>query len=180
MALALERELLRMRYPASVLDGDQLRRGLSSDLGLARGDRAEQARRVAHVAALLTQAGVVAIVALVSPYADDRMRARRIHDELGIPFCEVWVDTPLSVCEDRDPKGLYARVRSGELRGLTGVDDPYEPPLTPEFHVPGYGAAPDVVADRVVRRLTTGGGSLARALPWGLTAPDSTLRNRAR
>jgi adenylyl-sulfate kinase len=179
LASAIEQELLRLRYPACVLDGDELRQGLSSDLGLSRGDRAEQARRVAHVAALMSKSGVVAIVALVSPYADDRRRAREIHEEVGVPFCEVWVDTPLSVCEGRDPKGLYARARSGKLHCLSGVDAPYEPPAVPNFRVPGDGVDPAVIADRIVRRLTTGGGPLARALPWGLSAADAGPR-RAR
>jgi len=110
-----------------VLDGDVLREGLSSDLGLTRADRAEQARRAAHVAAIVAASGFVAIVALVSPYADDRQRARHIHEEQGLRFSEVWVDTPLVVCEQRDPKGLYSRARAGSLQGMTGVDAPYEP-----------------------------------------------------
>jgi bifunctional enzyme CysN/CysC len=156
LAYALERELERLRYPTCVLDGDELRRGLSSDLGLSPADRAEQARRVACVAGLISRSGVVAVVALVSPYADDRRRAREIHDELGVPFLEVWVDTPLAVCEERDAKGLYARARSGELHGLTGVDAPYEAPAAPDLRLPGYGQAPDALARRIVRLLTAG------------------------
>jgi bifunctional enzyme CysN/CysC len=154
LALAVERELLRLSLPTCVLDGDELRRGLSSDLGLSRRDRAEQARRVACVAGLISRSGVVAVVALVSPYAEDRRRARVIHEELRVPFLEVWVDTPLAVCEERDAKGLYARARSGELSGLTGVAAPYEAPEAPALRVPGYGEAPENVAQEIVELLT--------------------------
>jgi len=130
------------------LDGDQLRSGLSSDLGLSRDDRAEQARRAAHVARLISRSGIVAIVALVSPYAEDRKRARETHD--GLEFLEVWVDTPLSVCEQRDPKGLFRRARSGELSGLTGIDSPYELPTAPDVTVRGYGVQPAVAAAEVI------------------------------
>lgn len=142
--------LARHGDPVCVLDGDGLRRGLSSDLGLTPADRGEQARRAAQVAALISSGGVVAVVALVSPFMEDRQRARQIHDELGLPFFEVWVDTPLAVCEQRDPKGLYARARSGQLRDLTGVDAPYEPPEAPELCVSGYDEDPLTVAVRIV------------------------------
>jgi bifunctional enzyme CysN/CysC len=154
LAFALERELLRLGFPTCVLDGDELRRGLSSDLGLSPGDRAEQARRVACVATLISRSGVVAVVALVSPYVDDRRRARELHENLGVPFWEVWVDTPLAVCEERDAKGLYARARSGKLSGLTGLDSPYEVPADPDLRVPGYGETPEAVAERIVGLVT--------------------------
>lgn len=150
IAQAIEQELGRMTVAATVLDGDVLRSGLSSDLGLSARDRSEQARRAAHVAALFAQTGLVAIVALISPYAADRSRAREIHVEAGLPFCEVWVDTPLRVCAERDPKGLYARREAGLLRGLTGVDDPYEDPEAPEVHVVGYDATPQAAALQVL------------------------------
>jgi bifunctional enzyme CysN/CysC len=150
LAEAVERELGRRGRPACVLDGDVLRTGLSSDLGLSAGDRSEQARRAAHVAALIARAGVVAIVALVSPYAQDRRSARDIHEALGLEFFEVWIDTPLAVCERRDPKGLFARARAGKLHGLTGLDAPYEVPQAEALRVPGYRADPAVVAERVV------------------------------
>lgn len=150
LARATQRTLAKRGVAACVLDGDLLRQGLSSDLGLSAVDRAEQARRAAHVAALISQAGVVAIVALVSPFAEDRRRAREIHDRLGLPFFEAWVDTPLAVCEQRDPKGLYARARAGQLQELTGVGAPYERPKAPELRVPGHGQDPDAVARRIV------------------------------
>ncbi|CEJ17823.1 adenylylsulfate kinase protein [Ralstonia solanacearum IPO1609] len=109
-----------------VLDGDVLREGLSSDLGFCREDRREQVRRVAHVARILNEAGVIAIVALVSPYRADRQLAREI---IGADAMhEVWVCTPLQVCQARDPKGLYRRANAGLLPAMTGVADPYEPP----------------------------------------------------
>lgn len=150
LALAVEQELIAIGLPTCVLDGDELRRGLTRDLGLGREDRAEQARRAAYVASLLSRSSVVAIVALISPYEADRLRAREIHAELGLPFFEVWVDTPVEVCEQRDPKGLYARARAGELEGLTGIDAPYEPPRSPEAHVRGYGEDPAQTAGRLV------------------------------
>jgi bifunctional enzyme CysN/CysC len=148
LADAVRRELSGDGRPTCVLDGDQLRSGLSSDLGLSRDDRAEQARRAAHVARLISRSGIVAIVALVSPYAEDRKRARETHD--GLEFLEVWVDTPLSVCEQRDPKGLFRRARSGELSGLTGIDSPYELPTAPDVTVRGYGVQPAVAAAEVI------------------------------
>jgi adenylyl-sulfate kinase len=135
LARACEQELLGRGKVAYVLDGDNLRHGLTGDLGFTRDDRAESVRRVAHVADILADAGVVALVALVSPYMADRRQAREIHDHHGHVFVEVWTDTPLAVCERRDPKKLYERARRGELSGLTGLDGPYEAPWDPELHL---------------------------------------------
>jgi adenylyl-sulfate kinase len=135
IAAAVEGLLLSVGRPAYVLDGDNLRHGLCGDLGFSRVDRAENVRRVAHVAHLLADAGVVALVSLVSPYASDRALARAMHASDGVLFLEVYVSTPLETCEQRDPKGLYARCRSGSLRGLTGIDDPYEVPEAPDLTV---------------------------------------------
>jgi bifunctional enzyme CysN/CysC len=156
LARAIEQALTLLACPVVVVDGDELRRGLSSDLGFSAADRAEQARRAAQMAALISRSGVVAVVALVSPYEDDRRRARQIHDELGLPFFEVWVDTPLDVCEDRDANGLYARVRAGDLKGLTGVDAPYEQPTAPALRVSGASDDPVSAAERAVRLLLDG------------------------
>jgi bifunctional enzyme CysN/CysC len=133
LAGALERGLVAAGRPAYRLDGDNLRHGLNGDLGFDPADRAENVRRTAHAARLLADAGVVVIVALVSPYESDRASARAIHEEAELAFVEVHLDTPLAMCEERDPKGLYARARRGELQGMTGVDDPYEPPSDPEL-----------------------------------------------
>jgi bifunctional enzyme CysN/CysC len=132
IATMLEERLLACRRPAYVLDGDNLRHGLNGDLGFDHASRSENVRRAAHVARLFADAGVIALVSLISPYAADRRIARRIHEDAGIPFTEVFVDTPIKECERRDPKGLYARARAGELRGFTGVDDPYERPANPD------------------------------------------------
>jgi len=133
VATACERALVDAGRPAYVLDGDNLRLGLNADLGFSTEDRAENVRRVGHVARLLADAGVVALVPLISPYRADRDRVRALHEEAGLPFVEVFVDTPIELCEQRDPKGLYARARAGEITGFTGIDDPYEPPAAPEL-----------------------------------------------
>lgn len=135
IAGALERHLVEHGRPAYRLDGDNLRHGLNGNLGFDPADRAENVRRTAHVARLLADAGVVAVVSLVSPYASDRELARTIHAERGLPFVEMWVNTPLEECERRDPKGLYRRARRGELHGMTGIDDPYEEPAAADLEL---------------------------------------------
>jgi adenylyl-sulfate kinase len=137
VAAAVEARLVGEGRPAYVLDGDNLRHGLNGDLGFSAEDRAENVRRTAEVAALCADAGVVVLVALVSPYRADRAAARAVHERLELPFVEVHVATSLEECERRDPKGLYARARAGELKHLTGVDDPYEPPEAPDVVVTG-------------------------------------------
>ncbi len=146
LAVEVEALLIGAGRPALRLDGDNLRHGLNGDLGFSAADRAENVRRTAHAAALLAEAGVVALVALVSPYAADRAAARAIHEAAGVPFLEVWVSTPLDVCEKRDPKGLYARARAGDLPGLTGVGDVYEEPEAPELSVAGDEPIPAAAA----------------------------------
>jgi bifunctional enzyme CysN/CysC len=136
IAVALERRLVDLGQSAYLLDGDNIRQGLSDDLGFSPGDRAEHIRRVGQVARLFADSGVVAVVSLISPLADDREHMRGAHAEAGLPFVEVFVDTPVAECERRDPKGLYARARAGEIKGFTGVDAPYEAPRSPEVHVP--------------------------------------------
>ena len=146
VAAGVEARLLEAGRSAYVLDGDNLRHGLNGDLGFSAEDRTENVRRTAEVSALLADAGVVVLVALVSPYRADRDAARAAHDRRGLPFLEVWVATSLEECERRDPKGLYARARAGELTGLTGVDDPYEPPEAPDVVVRGDEVIEDAVA----------------------------------
>ncbi len=135
LAGELECALVARGRPAFRLDGDELRRGICRDLGFARADRDENVRRAALIAQWFAEAGVVALVALVSPHAEARARARALHEAAGICFLEVHVDTPLEVCEQRDPKGLYRQARAGTLRGFTGIDDPYEPPVQPELYL---------------------------------------------
>ena len=153
VAVELEEQLVRAGQAAYLLDGDNLRMGLNGNLGFSAADRAENVRRVAHVARLFADAGLVAIVPLISPYREGRDLARQMHEAADLPFAEVFVDTPLAVCEARDPKGLYARARAGELKGMTGIDDPYECPVNPEFRfVPEDGTAAEVAA-RLIQAL---------------------------
>lgn len=133
VGVALERLLIEEGQPAYRLDGDNLRLGLNADLGFTADDRDENVRRAGEVARLLADAGVIAIVPLISPYRAGRDRARAVHVAAGVPFFEVFVDTPIEVCEQRDPKGLYAKARAGEIKGFTGIDDPYEAPLAAEL-----------------------------------------------
>jgi bifunctional enzyme CysN/CysC len=150
IASALEQHLVSRGVTAYRLDGDNLRHGLNGNLGFSAEDRAENVRRTAHVARLFADAGTVAIASLVSPYESDRAGARSAHDELELDFIEVFVDTPLEECERRDPKGLYAKARAGEISGMTGIDDPYEPPQQAEIVLRG-GAVEDAVAQIVAR-----------------------------
>ncbi len=135
------------------LDGDNLRHGLNGDLGFSADDRTENVRRVGEVARLFADAGVVTLVPLISPYRAGRDHARALHEAAGLPFFEVFVDTPIEICEQRDPKGLYAKARAGELKGFTGIDDPYEAPLTPELVLEGGSVAADAAAERVLEVL---------------------------
>jgi len=132
IAAQLERILVEDGHPAYFLDGDNLRHGLSGDLAFSPADRTENIRRVAHVARLMADAGMVAIASLVSPAHHDRALARELHDAAGLPFLEVYVDTPVEVAAKRDPKGLYARARAGKLEDFTGVSAPYEVPEHPD------------------------------------------------
>jgi bifunctional enzyme CysN/CysC len=142
LANALAQRLHAAGRAAYVLDGDNLRHGLNRDLGFTDADRVENIRRVAEVARLMADAGLIVITAFISPFRSERTWARSRMD--GIAFIEVHVDTPLAVAEARDPKGLYAKARRGELPNFTGIDSPYEPPEAPELRVDG--AAPDLAA----------------------------------
>jgi bifunctional enzyme CysN/CysC len=154
VACELERLLVAQGQPCYVLDGDNLRHGLNADLGFSAADRDENVRRVSEVARLFADAGVVALVPLVSPYRAARDRARAAHDGAGLPFIEVFVDTPIELCEARDPKGLYRKARAGEITGFTGVDDPYEPPLHPEVVLRPSNGDPLAQARLVLDRLS--------------------------
>ena len=150
VAAEVERLLVESGRPAYLLDGDNLRQGLNGDLGFSADDRSENVRRVGEVARLFADAGVVALVPVISPYAADRARARRIHALADLAFVEVFVDTPLAICEQRDPKGLYAKARAGEITGFTGIDDPYEAPDAAELRLTPDDGAPSAQARRVV------------------------------
>jgi bifunctional enzyme CysN/CysC len=148
VAAAVEERLLELGQPALLLDGDNLRHGLNGDLGFDEHARRENVRRTAHVARLLAESGTIALVSLVSPYAADRETAASLHDADELTFMEIFVDAPLELCEQRDPKGLYARARAGELAGLTGVGAPYEAPANPDLVL---GSREETVEDEVER-----------------------------
>lgn len=133
IACALEQVLVDQKIPCYRLDGDNIRHGLNSNLGFSAEDRAENIRRIGEVARLFADAGIVTLTSFISPYVADRDRVRKIHDESGLKFIEVFVDTPIDVCERRDPKGLYKKARAGEIKGFTGIDDPYEAPPKAEL-----------------------------------------------
>ena len=128
--------LLHLRGMAAViLDGDNLRHGLCSNLGFSPEDRSENIRRIGEVAKLMAEAGLIAICSLISPYRADRDRVREICRRDGIPFAEIFVNTALAVCEARDPRGLYKRARAGEIKDFTGINAPYEAPVAPELEI---------------------------------------------
>ncbi len=135
IAAALHARLRKAGLRTELLDGDIVRTYLTRDLSFSREDRIENIRRVGFVAHLLSRNGVVTVCALISPYRQARDEVRALH---GARFFEVYVSTPSAVCATRDVKGLYAKQRAGELSGLTGVDDPYEPPLSPEWVIPAH------------------------------------------
>ena len=149
----LERRLIAAGRPAYLLDGENMRHGLSSDLGFSPEDRHEHARRVASI---LADTGTVAIVALVSPMAADRAWARELHEQADLDVVEVWVDTPLEVCERRDPAGLYRRAYAGELKNFTGVDAPYEQPTDPDLRLDTVEHDPEENAGRIADVLYRG------------------------
>ncbi|MBY0443483.1 MAG: adenylyl-sulfate kinase [Mycobacteriaceae bacterium] len=153
IAVAVERALVESGRVAYLLDGDNLRHGLSDDLGFSPGDRTENIRRVGHLTRLLADAGVVALAALVSPLKSDREIARELNNAAKLPFIEVYIATSLTECEKRDPKGLYARARSGKLAGLTGVDALYEPPENPDLVLDTTNADIDELAAQVIHLL---------------------------
>ena len=138
LATGLERLLHRRGIHCYVLDGDNLRHGLCSDLGFSEKDRAENIRRAGEVAKLMAEAGLVVLTSFISPFRADRQRVREICAAAGVPFVEVYVSTPLEECEKRDPKGLYKRARAGEIPHFTGIESPYERPLAPEITLPTH------------------------------------------
>lgn len=153
VAIAVEERLVAVSRPAFLLDGDNLRHGLNGDLGFDEAARCENVRRTAHVARLLAESGTIALVSLVSPYASDREAAAALHAAEDLGFIEVFVSTPLEQCEERDPKGLYARARAGELKGLTGVGAPYEAPIDPDLVLNTCTESVDTEVERVIETL---------------------------
>ena len=147
----LERKLQALGKHTYLLDGDNVRHGLSRDLGFTARDRAENIRRIAEVARLMVDAGLIVIVSFISPFRSERRMARDLMEE--DEFFEVFVDAPLAVCEARDPKGLYARARRGEIANFTGIDSPYEAPERPELRLDTTALSADAAADAIVALL---------------------------
>ena len=152
-ANALRDVLSRAGAAVVVVDGDDLRAGLSGDLGFSADDRDENVRRAGEIALLLNAQGVITIVSLISPRTEARRAVRARHGEKGLSFSEIYLATPLSVCEARDPKALYKRARAGEQQHMTGVDDPYEAPEQAEITVSTESLAPEVLAEDISRRV---------------------------
>ncbi len=155
IAQQLEKQLVEQGRPCYILDGDNVRHGLNRDLGFSMEDRQENIRRIAEVAALMTDAGVIVITAFISPYRQDRQSAREVVGDEA--FIEVFVDAPLEVCEQRDPKGLYKKARAGEIRQFTGVSDVYEVPANAEITLPTASLSPAGAADKVIEDLKNRG-----------------------
>jgi bifunctional enzyme CysN/CysC len=148
----VERKLLESGRPAYVLDGDNLRHGLNADLGFSMADRAENLRRLAHVATLMADSGLIVLVPAISPLEEHRELARQVHTGQGFDFYEVFMDTPLEDCEKRDPKGLYVKARAGLITHFTGIDSPYQRPKHPDLRL-RPGPSLDEMAQQVVDML---------------------------
>ena len=153
IALVLEKKLRAMGRNIEILDGDEVRKGLSSDLGFSKEDRQRHAKRVTYVAKVLTRNEVIVLVGLISPFRAFRQYAR---DEIG-EFIEVFVDTSLEECIERDPKGLYKMAMDGQIKDLTGLQDPYEAPEDPELVIPTEDVTVEKAADMVMDQLRTQG-----------------------
>jgi adenylyl-sulfate kinase len=148
VAEMLEERLFKKRCQAIVLDGDNVRHGLNKDLGFTMESRKENIRRVSELAKLMTSKGIITIVAFISPYRQDRTAAMIIHEKDD--FIEAYLNCPLAVCEKRDPKGLYKRVRAGEITGFTGIDDPYDIPEKPEVVLDTWKLTPDDCVEKII------------------------------
>ncbi|XP_076195620.1 bifunctional 3'-phosphoadenosine 5'-phosphosulfate synthase 2 isoform X1 [Aptenodytes patagonicus] len=155
IGFALEEYLVSHGIPCYSLDGDNVRHGLNKNLGFSAGDREENIRRIAEVARLFADAGLVCITSFISPFAKDRQNARKIHERAGLPFFEIFVDAPLNICESRDVKGLYKKARAGEIKGFTGIDSEYEKPESPELVLKTNVASVSECIQQVVELLQT-------------------------
>jgi adenylylsulfate kinase len=145
-AFTLEHALVSQGRLAYVLDGDNIRHGLNRNLGFSAADREENIRRIGEVARLFADCGVITMTSFISPYRRDRDLVRALHDKDGLPFVEIHMATPIETCEQRDPKGLYKKARAGELKGFTGIDDPYEAPLAAASMVSSAATTPEQAA----------------------------------
>ena len=152
IASALELEIVRrFNIKTYLLDGDNVRHGLCKDLGFSEEDRVENIRRVGEIGKLFVDAGLITLSAFISPFVRDRELARDMLD-IG-EFIEVYIDTPIEECENRDPKGLYKRARAGEIKNFTGIDSPYEPPESPEIHIMNGEVTVDEAVEQIVEYL---------------------------
>ncbi|CAG2213217.1 PAPSS [Mytilus edulis] len=149
LSFALENYLVSQGIPSYSLDGDNVRTGLNKNLGFTPEDREENIRRISEVAKLFADGGIVCLTSFISPYERDRAKARELHEKAGLKFVEVFVDTPLEVCEERDVKGLYKKARAGQIKGFTGVDSAYEPPSNPDVRV----KASEFIVDECVNQI---------------------------
>jgi len=153
VAFTVEHALVERGHLAYVLDGDNIRHGLNKNVGFSPEDREENIRRIGEVAKLFADTGVLTFTSFISPYRKDRDQARKIHEEAGLPFIEVFVSAPLEVCEQRDPKGLYQKAREGKIPEFTGISAPYEEPLKPEIVLDVAKLSPQESAAEVINHL---------------------------
>ena len=157
IAFTLEHALIQRGRLAYVLDGDNIRHGLNRNLGFSAEDREENIRRIGEVAKLFADAGFITMTSFISPYRRDRDRVRSLHEQADLPFIEVFVNTPITTCEQRDPKGLYKKARAGEIKNFTGIDDPYEEPASPEITLDASQVSPEQATLRLLTYLETRG-----------------------
>ncbi len=157
IAFTLEHALVESGHLSYVLDGDNIRHGLNKNLGFTPEDRNENIRRIGEVAKLFADCGVLTCTSFISPYRADRDQARKLHEAAGLPFIEVYVKTPIELCEQRDPKGLYKKARAGQLAEFTGVSAPYEEPLKPELVLDTTELDPRQAAEAVLTYLKANG-----------------------
>jgi adenylylsulfate kinase len=153
IAYTLEHALVQRGHLAYVLDGDNIRHGLNKNLGFSAEDREENIRRIGEVAKLFADTGIITMTSFISPYRKDRDNVRALHDQGKLLFIEVHVNTPISTCEQRDPKGLYKKARAGQLKNFTGIDDPYEPPAKPELTLDATNVSPQEATVRLLSYL---------------------------
>lgn len=153
IAFTLEHALVQYGRLAYVLDGDNIRHGLNKNLGFSAADREENIRRIGEVAKLFADCGVITMTSFISPYRKDRDLVRELHVAGDLPFVEIYVNTPIATCEQRDPKGLYKKARAGQLKNFTGIDDPYEAPASAELSIDATNVSPQEAAATLLQYL---------------------------
>jgi adenylylsulfate kinase len=151
IANIVEKKLFEMNYNTYLLDGDNIRHGLNNDLGFDEKSRVENIRRIGEVSKLFTDAGLIVLTAFISPFISDRNLVRNLFEDNT--FLEVFIDSPLSVCEERDPKGMYKKAREGAIKNFTGISSPYEAPLNPDIHIKNEGISLNEAADQIIEFL---------------------------